>query len=187
MKKIILVFFLLLFFSFLGIATWVAHSFNAETYKEQLITHLTKVTGRKVEIKGNATFTWTPFPTIVFPDFSIANQENSQEPIMLSAEQVRVEMEWSSLFKRPLVIKRVSLQRPTLLLERILSYQTNFNFPILFKNQNISEESFLDAQNELSLSIEGIDVKDGKFIYSNTLSGEKFEVDKISGTGKGCL
>ena len=185
MKKNLLVLFLLLILLIGGGLFWIAHSFNAENYKEQLIKDLSAMTGRNVEINEGVSFSWTPFPTLVISDLSISNQKESSNPTMFFAKRVYVEIGWLSLFKNPLVVKKIILDQPVLLLERIRSYETNFNFPVLFNDvQNYEENSFLGGKREFSMSVEEIEIKEGQFSYNNVLSNENVILNGINGKGK---
>ncbi|MGN0919408.1 MAG: AsmA family protein [Alphaproteobacteria bacterium] len=183
MKKFLLVSFLLLLSVVGGFAAWFSYSFNAESYRERIIQSLSQMTGRTVEINGPVLLTWRPFPTLVISNLTLANQENSKTPLMFSAEQIRAEIEWGSLLKEPLVIKKVVLEKPLLLLERLRRYQTNFDFPILFKTTQNIDPSFLNGQNDFSLSIDEIQINNGTFTYENLVSGEKRVFNGVTGTG----
>ena len=119
MKKFILIFCLLLLCLIAGVISWFSYSFNPDSYRERIIKNLSQMTGRAVEIKGDIVLGWRPYPTLVISDLIVANQEQSQNPVMFSVAQVRAEIEWASLFKNPLVIKRVVLDKPVVLLERL--------------------------------------------------------------------
>ncbi|MBP5784407.1 MAG: AsmA family protein, partial [Methanobrevibacter sp.] len=181
MKKIILIFFLLFVVGIGSFVAWFAYSFNGENYKKELIEDLTNATGRAVQIEGPVTLSWVPLPTVVISDLSISNQEGSPDPVMFSVKQIYAEIDWKSLFKKPLVIKKVILRSPSLLLERVRSYQTNFDFPFLFKGE---EKGDLKKRKSFSLTINELEVEDGGFTYSNAISKEKLRIKGIDGSGK---
>ena len=184
MKKIIFIFFLLLIVGIASIAGWFAYSFNGENYKKQFIEELEGLTGRTVKIDGPVTFSWTPFPTVVISDLSISNQKESSNPEMFSVKQIYVEIGWKSLLKNPLIIKKVVLKNPHLLLERIRSYQTNFDFPSLFKGeQNTGERKFF-GKRSFSLTVNEMKVEDGEFTYINTVGKENLTLKGVEGVGK---
>ena len=183
MKKFLLVFFLLMLCIFGGFAAWFSYSFNAETYRARIIKNLSQMTGRTVEINGPVSLTWTPFPTLVVSNLTLANQENSKTPVMFSVEQVRAEIDWASLLKEPLLIKKVVLEKPVLLLERLRRYETNFDFPALFKTTQNIDPSFLNGQDDFSLSIKEVEIKNGTFTYDNVVAGDKRTFNGIMGIG----
>ena len=182
MKKILLVF-LILICLLTGGGYWFSKSFNAESYREKIIANISQLTGRKVEIKGGISLTWTPFPTISISDLEIANQEGSLDPVMFSVKQVRAEIEWISLLKNPLVVKKVVLSKPVIVFERIEPEQTNFNFPVLFKTVQNKDPAFLEREDDFSLVFNEIEVDDGRFVYNNAISAKKVIFDKVSGIG----
>ena len=182
MKKILFIFSCIVLF-LLGILVFIGYSFNSENYKNQFVSTLSNMTGRKVEV-ADLSLTWTPFPTMLISNLSISNQEESKVEKMFTSEKVYVEISWASLFKNPLVIKKVTFQKPTILLERIKSYQTNFDFPYLFNlSKNLTEETSLMGRGDFSLKIREFIVEDGRVTYSNILSGENYSVSGIFGTG----
>lgn len=185
MKKFLLIFCLLVLCLLGGFATWFSYSFNPESYRERIIKNLSQMTGRAVEIKGGIVLGWRPYPTLVISDLTVANQSDSKTPVMFSVSQVRAEIEWLSLFKNPLVIKKVVLENPVVLLERLKRYETNFDFPILFKPSNgVENLSFIDPQDAFSLSIREIEVENGRLTYENAITNEKFKLEGINGRGE---
>ncbi len=184
MKKFLILIFLFIVCIVVGVAIWFSYSFNSESYRRKIVDTLSQMTGRKVEIKGPVSLTWTPFPTLSISNLSVSNQEKSQDPIMFSAEQIYAEIDWNSLLSEALLVKKVIVNKPQLLLERIQRYETNFDFPLLFKTEQNVDQSFLSEQNTFSLSINDIEIREGKFSYKNLISGEKFILNGISGQGK---
>ena len=104
MKKILFIFSCIVLF-LLGILVFIGYSFNSENYKNQFVSTLSNMTGRKVEV-ADLSLTWTPFPTMLISNLSISNQEESKVEKMFTSEKVYVEISWASLFKNPLVIKK---------------------------------------------------------------------------------
>ena len=184
MKKVIFIFFLLIIIGVASTAGWFAYSFNGENYKKQFIEELEGLTGRSVKIGGPVTFSWTPFPTVVISDLSISNQKESSNPEMFSVKQIYVEIGWKSLLKKPLIIKKVVLKNPHLLLERIRSYQTNFDFPSLFKGEQNTEEKTFFGKKNFSLTVNEMQVEDGEFTYLNTVGKEGITIKGVDGVGR---
>lgn len=183
MKKFLLIFFGGISCVFLGIAAWFSYSFNAGVYREKIIHTISQLTGRTVEITGDVSLTWSPFPVINISGLRISNQEKSSEPIMFSVERIHAEIDWGSLLKEPLVVKKVILEKPAVLVERLHRYETNFDFPILFKTVQNIDPTFLMGQNNFDLSVRDVEIKDGVFTYCNIISGEKVTFSGIEGTG----
>ncbi len=161
----------------------IARSFNADSYKTQIISSLEELTGRRVSCSDETSLSWRPQPTFIMNDLIISNQDGSATPNMLSVKQVQVEMDWSSFLRPSLVIKRIILKNPSILVERLHSYQTNFTFPYLFNpEQNVESDSIIGDSH--SLTVKAFEVVDGAITYHNDLTSDTVVLNKISGLGR---
>ena len=177
MKKIILSIVALIILV-VGIMVFcVVRSFNVENYKTQVITSLSQMMGKKLEevsINGEASLSWRPMPTFVMNDLVVANQEAKTDP-MIKISQVQVEIEWRSLFKSPLMIKKIILKKPEILVERRYSYQTNFSFPILFNpGRSVDQDALMSASDDFLVQIDTLEVEDGVLHWKNLLKMEEY-------------
>ncbi len=187
MKKIILSILAVVLCAIALIVFMIIRSFNVDNYKEQIVNSLANLTGKKVEeikIGGETTLSWKPAPTFVMNQLSIANQAEGSEPDMIKVDQVQVEMEWTSFFKSPLVIKRIILKKPEILVERKYTYQTNFAFPVLFQmNRQMNTDGMVKELDAASIRIDELKIEDGILRWKNLLTNNSFTVSDLNGTG----
>ena len=116
MKKFFFSVLILLLLVASGIVWLVMRSFNAEAYQQQVISAVSELTGRQFQVLGATSFTWRPVPTFTMENVQLSNQEGSEEPLMFHADRIRIEIELTSLLSSPLVVRRVEVEKPTLLL-----------------------------------------------------------------------
>lgn len=161
----------------------VVRSFDVNSYKKQVVASLEQLTGRHVSCSDEATLSWRPHPTFVMNDLVISNQDGSKTANMVSIKQIQVEMDWSSFLRSTLSIKRVILKNPNVLLERLHTYQTNFNFPYLFNPGQTPDKNDIITDAE-SLRINSFEVQNGTVTYHNELNSETVVFQRINGYGK---
>ncbi len=181
MKKILFIIVLIALLVAGGLATLVALTFNPEAYRKQVMASILELTGRDLTVGGQTIMTWTPVPTIVMEKVRLSNQPQSPEKTMLSVEKVRVQIEWSSLLKSPLVVKSIELQKPVLLLERLESNRANFAFPFLLEPEHqLPETDFLTGA-ATSAKVEQISIQDGTIQYVNKITNQSMTLTQIDG------
>lgn len=188
MKKIILSILGVVFCSVALIVFMIIRSFNVDNYREQVITSLAHLTGKRVEdikINGDSSLTWKPTPTFVMNQLTVANQAEGSEATMVQIDQVQVEMEWTSFFKSPLVIQRIILKNPQVLVERKYSYQTNFSFPVLFQlNRQNNSDGLVKDLDLSSIRIDELQIENGTLRFKNLLTQNEFSFTQINGVGR---
>ena len=188
MKKIILSILGVVFCAVALIVFMIIRSFNVDNYREQVITSLAHLTGKRVEdikINGESSLTWKPTPTFVMNQLTVANQAEGSEATMVQIDQVQVEMEWTSFFKSPLVIQRIILKNPQVLVERKYSYQTNFSFPVLFQlNRQNNSDGLVKDLDLSSIRIDELQIENGTLRFKNLLTQNEFSFTQINGVGR---
>ena len=161
----------------------VIRSFNVESYKSQIVAQLQQLTGRRVTCAEEASLSWQPRPTFIINDLVISNQDGSETANMFSVKQIQVEMDWSAFLRSSLSIRRVVLKNPSLLLERLHTYQTNFTFPHLFNPGHPLAQDDIIVTGD-ALRINSFEIQDGTFTYHNDLTKQTLVFHQIQGTGK---
>ncbi|MGN1063318.1 MAG: AsmA family protein, partial [Alphaproteobacteria bacterium] len=183
MKKFILTLFILVIFIAASVAYIVVRSLDADAYQQQLVKSLTELTGRQVTVSGRTTLKWMPMPTLVMTGISIANQQGSDQQTMLTADSLQIEIEWASLFKTPLVVKNVELNKPVLYLERLESNRTNWMLPFLSApDADINDHQLLgDGGMVSNTRIDRLHISAGTLIYDNKITKEQAHLSNITG------
>lgn len=183
MKKFLLTVFFLFFLIGGGAVFLIIHSFNATAYQKQIETALSELTGRSFVVAGRTVVKWRPLPTVELSQLTLSNSADSPDKEMLQIERARVEIEWSSLFKTPLVVKSIALEKPTLLLERSAAGKVNFAFPFFNEPRQFTEGASLLAQGPSSdMRIDTLSVKSGTVRYINRATGMNYLIQDVSGS-----
>ncbi len=181
MKKFFIILGLVFLVVIGGGMTLMVMSFNPTAYQKQVIASIKDLTGRDLFVGGTTSITWSPMPTIVMKNIRLANINQSQQDTMLTAETVRVEIEWASLFKTPLVVKRIELTKPVLLLERLESNRANFAFPFLLDpDRQLEEMDFLSGGSS-STKIDSVLIKNGQIRYVNHITKTQMTLSDVNG------
>ena len=156
-------------------------SFNQEAFKNQIVTDIQAVTGRKFLVNGPYHLTWDPLPTMTLENVTLSNIENSPNQEMLRADKIQVQIEWASLFKNPTQIKNIILTKPIILVERISRSITNLNFPVLFTAKDVSTNGSSFDGNKKRARIDNIHIDDGTIQYINHMTKREFQLSQLTG------
>lgn len=182
MKKFLIVLLLIVLLIVGGMITMFAMSFNPTTFQNEVISSVQKLSGRDVSVRGTTTVSWTPMPTVRITDIRLENIDKSKNPNMLTIEEMKISIEWASLFKTPLVIKSIELTKPVLLLERLESNRSNFAFPFLLDPKfQLKSTEFMSGGQTNSTKIDMITLKEGRVRYDNQVTGISFDIADIDG------
>lgn len=181
MKKVLFIIGFIVIAAVGVLAALVVITFNPEVYRKQAMASVRELTGRDLTVGGQTVMTWMPMPTIVMEKVQLSNQGQSTEKTMLTAESVRVQVEWSSLLKSPLVVKSIELRKPALLLERLKSNRANFAFPFLLDpDRQLAEADFLTGASTTT-KIDRVSISDGMVRYVNHITGQDMTVTDVNG------
>ncbi len=182
MIKKLFLWLLLILLAVVGLFLTTAYlSFNTEAFKEQIVTAVNNTTGRTFSVNGPYLLTWDPMPTMTLENVSLSNIEQSKNKELFSAEKIKIEIEWASLFKTPIQIKKISVTRPKILIERINYAVTNFSFPRLFApKESIVTENILGQQKQ-EARIESMSVQQGSVQYINHLRKTDIQFTDLTG------
>lgn len=107
MKKIILVFLLLIILAVGGFAFYLSNM-DWNVHKDRLSTQLTEVIGRKIHFSGNLKVELFPHPQISANDVEIINQQNNEKLAVI--HKLDTEITLSSLLKRKPDIQALSME-----------------------------------------------------------------------------
>lgn len=180
MKKFFLTVLFLFFLIVGGLGFFIIRSFNTDAFQKQIVESISEMTGREFNVMGATYVSWFPMPRIVMNDITLANVKGSQRAVMVRANRVGVELEWASLLKNPLVIKKIDIENPTVFLERMDETNVNWNFPFLFETKTNLNDFGMDTT-RASIRVDTVSVRGGSIEYTNALNQMKWVVSSING------
>lgn len=180
MKKFFLT---LLFFIFIliGLVGFIAiRSFNSDTFQKQIVQSISEMTGREFNVMGATYVSWFPIPKIVMNDVTLANAKDAHRNVMLRANRVGIEIEWSSLIGNTSAIKKIDIENPTLFLERTDATHVNWNFPFLYNStENLDLYGLEDTKSHMR--VETLVIQNGTIEYNNNINQGKLIISNING------
>ncbi len=180
MKKFFLTVLFLFFIIVGGLGFFIIRSFNTDAFQKQIIESISEMTGREFNVMGATYVSWFPTPRIVMNDITLANIKGSPRAVMVRANRVGVELEWASLLKSPLVIKKIDIENPTVFLERTDETNVNWNFPFLFETKANLNDFGMDTSNT-AIRVDTVSVRGGSIEYTNALNQVKWSIGSING------
>lgn len=186
MKKFLLT---LLFIFVLAAGTgiyYLSRALNAQSYQQQIIAAVSELTGRKMTVSGQTTLSLLPSPTITMTGIYLPNHAGSDKTNMLTADKLKVEIDWASLFKTPLVVKNIEIEKPVLYLERLPSNRANWEFPFLSApDENLNDARILGTVSPMqSTRIDNLNIIGGTVKFINKITAEEYNLENINGTLK---
>ena len=181
MKKFLVAVLILILLTVGGIGFFVVHSFNPTAFQQQIVRGVKNMTGREFTVIGQTQINWFPNPQIVLNDVTLSNKSQSAKNIMLHANKIIVQLEWTSLFKSPLVIKKIDVEKPDVYLERLSETNVNWDFPFLFDNVTPEMAGDLMATNVASTSVDALTIHDGSIEYLNQVTNAKQRLSNVNG------
>ena len=181
MKKFFLTFLFLIFVIIGGLGFFVIRSFNPETFQRQVVSGISDLTGREFNVLGATQVNWAPVPQIILNDVTLSNKSGSQRSVMMRANRVVVQIEWTSLLKEPLVIQKIDIENPTLFLERDSATHVNWDFPFLFADSKKDLSTDFMNMDVSQTRIDSMFIHNGTIEYVNGLAKTKWNIEKING------
>jgi uncharacterized protein involved in outer membrane biogenesis len=164
-----------------GVFFMVIKGLDVENYKKQFLDSIQELTGRQAQINGDLSLTWSPTPTITITDVQIENINGASQPFMVKIDKVNAVVEWDSLFKNPLVFKKVILDKPVIYLEQLADKQVNWDFEFL-NSSSLDEIDLLgERRQSLSPKFESMIIIDGQIIYQSAVYQVHKNIDNING------
>ena len=180
MKKILIVLIVLACVC-AGVFFMVMEGLDVENYRKQFLDSIQELTGRQAKINGDLSLTWNPTPTITITDVQIENIEGASQPFMVKIDRVNAVVEWDSLFKNPLVFKKVILDKPVVYLERMADERINWDFEFLNVSSLDAPDLLGGGQKSLSPKFESMMIIDGQIVYQDAPYDIQKSMDKING------
>lgn len=183
MKKFLATLLILILLGFASLAYFLAKSFNAEAYQQQIVRTISELTGRKFVVSGQTSVRFIPMPTIIMTGVYLTNHGGSDRANMVTADTVKVQIEWSSLLKTPLVVKSIEVGNPTLYLERLETNRANWDLPLFSSSDdNINDGLLMATASSLgNTKIDTVDIRNGTIFYINKITKQTTELKNITG------
>ena len=183
MRKIFTVLSILLVLGLGGLGFFLYQSLDEENYRKQVIQATRDLFGREMVVSGKTSISLFPSPVITLNDVHVTNKNGMPSKELLSVGKVRASVKWESLFKNPLVVENIILEKPHLFLERNKKGENNWDFPFLAESTKEGQKDILIGTqiSGRSPQFEKIIIKDGLFSYTNEATGFSKTLSNLNG------
>jgi uncharacterized protein involved in outer membrane biogenesis len=151
----------------LGAALIVPGLIDWTPYRARIAAEIGAVTGRDVAIGGPLSFSMLPAPHLSAGDVRIASVPGAEDPTLMSARSVDLEMALLPLLRGDLAIREVVLVEPRLVLETLPDGRRNW--PRI-------------AIGTGDLSVARLSVERGQISWIDRKAGRRYDVAGIGGT-----
>ena len=183
MRKIFTVLSILLVLGLGGLGFFLYQSLDEENYRKQVIQATRDLFGREMVVSGKTSISLFPSPVITLNDVHVVNKNGMPSKELISVGKVRASVKWESLFKNPLVVENIILEKPHLFLERNKKGENNWDFPFLAESTKEGQKDILIGSkiSGRSPQFEKIIIKDGLFTYTNEATGFSKTLSNLNG------
>lgn len=145
---------------------------NWNQFKPQISEQVQKLTGRKLDIKGNLNFRLLPTPKLIAHEIEFANDKRAREPLMLSVKRLKVGVALLPLFSKKIKVSKIILDTPIVNIEKF-SEGGNWIFKSspdssssLEKNETTLKNS-TEKSGDFALGVDRAEIIQGTVNYRN--------------------
>ncbi len=177
-----------LIFLIVAAALIVPSFMDWSAYKNQATQIIKEKTGIEMDIKGGIGFSVIPAPRFYIEQavLSVANQEEKKP--LVSFERLEVNLELAPLFKKQVKVTSFTLIEPQITVEKLKNGKFNIVTPeieALLKTNKAEEEggktqTGAQQASAFDMSIDGVRIKDGVFVYADELTGSNTKIQNIN-------
>jgi len=146
-----------------------------QPYKPRLAAYLAEATGRAVSLDGPLAFDLLPQPAISVRDIGLGNAAGARAPNMLEVRRLAATLSWKALLQGRIEVVRIVLDEPRLILEPSADGKPNWWIPTL-------EPSTGERSSALSLTVDRLEIRNGRLVHAYGLVGQPVEANAINMT-----
>lgn len=169
MKKFLLIL-LLVVIAIAGIFGFLFYqTIDEKSYQQQIVSSAQQLLGRQLQVNGQLSIKLFPSPVITLTDVSILNPQGFKNKNLIHIEKVQADVQFSSLFKNPLVVQNITLVKPHIFLEKNEQGKINWDFAFLRPDlRRVSQDNLLGQKvNDVPPQFQNMDIKEGQLTYLN--------------------
>ncbi|WP_337881555.1 AsmA family protein [Rheinheimera sp.] len=163
----------------LAAALLIPQFVSTEKIWAEVSTQVEQQTGRRIAVDGTPSLTLFPQLGLQLTGLKFANQPGSQVSTMLSAEQLTLRLDWSSLWSGTVSIDEFVLEKPELYLEK--NAEGNANWQLSERNAPAgAAQTEAPASAAIAdLHLGDIRIVDGSLRYVDLQAGTEQRLDKL--------
>ncbi len=144
---------------------------SLNSYKSEITTKVDSLTGRKLTLKGDITFSVLPRPYLKLSNIEVASLPENKKDALAKVKELKVILSILPLFRGQIQVDEIVLKEPKIFLEMMSSSpeRGQGNREIMLdhdlKTSKKKEKTLEETPSPFQLRIEKIKIKDGKFSY----------------------
>ncbi len=164
-------------------------NFDLNKYKPYIQNEVMKLTGRNLQINGDASLGISLIPTVVINDVTFSNPNWAKNPDMLKLEKLEVKFAIMPLLKKKIEVSKLIIKKPEIYLETAKDGENNWSFgnKEVGTSKKVSQNvqpKIKDASAALGIGLiaEGVEFDDGIVNYydARTMKTVNFNINEIN-------
>ncbi|WP_337840557.1 AsmA family protein [Rheinheimera sp.] len=163
----------------LAAALLIPQFVSTEKIWAEVSTQVEQQTGRRIAVDGTPSLTLFPQLGLQLTGLKFANQPGSQVGTMLSAEQLTVRLDWSSLWSGTVSIDEFVLEKPALYLEKNAAGKANWHLFEPNAPAGAAQTETPASAAIADLHLGDIRIVDGSLRYVDMQAGTEQKLDKL--------
>jgi AsmA protein len=150
------------------------YTFDANSYREEIIELVEAITGRRIDISGDIDLSLYPWIGIKVSEVTVKNPVGFSKPVFADIGQLDLRMKVLPLLKRRLEIDKLVLHRLNVDLEKNAAGQSNWS------GLAAANSGQLDSKLGLAgLTLGDVDIDDASISWLDQKTGQKLKVSRI--------
>ncbi|MEL7108460.1 MAG: AsmA family protein [Pseudomonadota bacterium] len=154
----------------------------ASVYKAQIETAATQALSRDVILKGDPKISILPTLSANIDGVEVANPEGFSDPLMIEAGNLKASVKLLPLLSRRVEIAQITLNDPTVRLERLADGRTNWEFGA--SEDTGSEDTPTGGSSDFETGIDRAALSNAAVSYQDWVTGEKYALTEFNATAR---
>lgn len=150
-------------------------------YKTQIETAASNALGRDVSLKGDPSLSILPTISARIDGVEVSNPEGFSDPLMIEAGSLRASVKLLPLLSRRVEIAQITLNDPTVRLERLADGRTNWEFST---DQTPPEDSPSEGSSGFETGIDRAALSNAAVSYQDWVTGEQYTLTEFDATAR---
>ncbi|TDQ83464.1 uncharacterized protein involved in outer membrane biogenesis [Dongia mobilis] len=152
---------------------------DLNSYKGMIAEQARAATGRDLAIEGDISLSLLPLPSVTVEGIKFGNAPEGAAANMAEIERVEVEVALLPLLSKSVEVKKVSLVKPVIVLEKLPSGAGNWE--IAPAGGAAAEPAApADAGGGMNVSVDGASIEDGTIVYRDLATAAEQRVENLN-------
>jgi AsmA protein len=154
----------------------------SSVYKAQIESAATKALGRDVTLQGDPSISVLPTLSAQIDGVEVANPDGFSDPLMIEAGSLKASVKLLPLLSRRVEIAQITLNDPTVRLERLADGRANWEFGASDRPQD--EEQPTDGSNGFETGIDRAALSNAAIYYRDWTTDTQYALTEFTATAR---